>query len=31
LWQGTFTKSAADTWVLSLVFTKSGASQCVVG
>lgn len=31
LWQGTFTKRAANTWVLSLVFTKSGASQCVVG
>lgn len=30
LWQGTFTKRASGTWVLSLVFTKSGASQCVL-
>jgi len=30
LWQGMFTKRAANSWVLSLVFTKSGASQCVV-
>lgn len=30
LWQGTFTKHAAGTWVMSLVFTKPGASQCVV-
>jgi hypothetical protein len=31
LWQGTFTKQAANTWALNLVFTKPGASQCAVG
>jgi hypothetical protein len=30
LWQGTFTKRAPGSWVLSLVFTKPGASQCVL-
>ncbi|MBS2966767.1 hypothetical protein KGA66_27270 [Actinocrinis puniceicyclus] len=30
LWQGTFTKRASGGWVLSLIFTKPGASQCVV-
>ena len=30
LWQGTFIKRASGSWVLSLVFTKPGASQCVV-
>ncbi len=31
LWQGTFIKHSSGAWVLDLIFTKPGASQCVVG
>jgi len=30
LWQGTFIKRTSGTWALNLIFTKPGASQCVV-
>lgn len=31
LWQGTFVKQTSGDWALNLIFTKPGASQCVVG